>query len=230
MIRARCLASPGALTAALEGLLRRELSAPGQAPRAVMLAGGSTPLAAYGRLAADPPAAPPCQHILWCDDRHVPPDSPQSNYGHARPLLQALGIPAGRILRVWGELDLPAATRRYDEDLNAFLSKGGRITAGVLGLGADGHTASLFTPADVGNTSGTWAISVRRPDGLYGVSATRALLHRVERLVFVTAGADKRPMAEALLKRPTSIAAGLAVDGHPSVEIWTDPLAWPFPK
>lgn len=229
MVHARCLADVPALTTALAALLREEFGRSGPEPRAVMLAGGSTPLAAYAQLAEHPPVAADSLHLLWSDDRHVPAESPRSNYGNLRPLLQALALPPGRVLRVHGELPLADAARRYDQDLATFLGRGGKIPLGLLGLGADGHTASLFTAEDVRSCAGTWAIPVHRPDGLDGISVTAALLKKVERLVFVVTGPEKRPMAGALLRQPPSIAAGLAVAGHRGVEIWTDPAAWPFP-
>lgn len=228
VIRARLFASTEALSAALADMLRAACASGDPAPHGIMLAGGSTPMAAYARVAALPPTASPGLHLLWSDDRHVPAADPRSNYGNMLGLVSALGIPPERVLQIHGELPLQQAAARYNADVAAFFDKGGRIRVGILGLGSDGHTASLFTPEDVARADHPWAVAVQRPDGLQGVSVTPAVLRKVERIVFVVAGAEKKAMAEALLRRSTTIAAGLAIEGHPAVELWTDPAAWPF--
>lgn len=228
LIRARCFADPSALARAVADLLAAQLAASSAEPQAVMLAGGTTPMAAYELLAQDPPVLAPSTHLLFSDDRHVRPDSPKSNYGNMLRMLRALRIPPERVFRVWGELGLADAAGRYNDELNQYLSRGGRVALGLLGLGADGHTASLFNRADVEAGAGAWAIPVKRPDGLNGVSVTSGFLRRVARVVFVVAGADKQVMAGRLLREPDSIAAGLAIKGHAAVELWTDTAAWPF--
>ncbi len=225
-IRARCWASADELAAALSDELAKAAALP--ATSAIMLAGGTTPLAAYARLTVQPPSIDPGLNILFSDDRHVPPDSPQSNFGQVRPMLEAWRLTDERILRVHGDDPLPQAALRYDRDLAHFVGNGGKIGLGLLGLGADGHTASLFSERHIAEAQDRWAIPVQRPDGLNGISVTPRLLREVKRLLFVVSGTGKRAMAERLLKEPSTIPAGLAVSGHPAVELWTDQDAWPF--
>ena len=227
-VRACCFADAHALAQAVARLLAEALASSSDTPAGVMLSGGSTPLAAYGLLAAAPPAVAPATRILFSDDRLVPPADARSNYGAMLPLLNALGLPEDRIVHVRGELPLDDAVSAYDRDLGRLVEAGGHIPLGLLGLGADGHTASLFTRAQVEQPRRTWATGVQRPDGLAGVSVTPAFLRRVDRLVFVVAGTAKRNMADLLIQSPARIAAGLAIAGHPAVEVWTDAEAWPF--
>jgi 6-phosphogluconolactonase/glucosamine-6-phosphate isomerase/deaminase len=63
---------------------------------------------------------------------------------------------------------------------------------------------------------------------MQGVSVTRDLLSRVDRILFLVAGADKREMARKLLKESLTIPAGLAVANNRSVELWCDEAAWPL--
>jgi 6-phosphogluconolactonase/glucosamine-6-phosphate isomerase/deaminase len=114
-------------------------------------------------------------------------DSPESNYLKARPLLDALRLPPQRLLRVRTELPLEDAAADYDRSLSALLAAVGSIGFGLLGLGA-GHTASLFSGADLERAREGPAIAVQRPDGLSAVSVTPELLAHVAEPLFVVAG------------------------------------------
>lgn len=227
MIRLKVFRDAAALTDAVVALLRAHFSPATEAAgcRAVMLAGGSTPMAAYRRIAESPFPVDPNLRILFSDDRHVPPDDAKSNFGNARPMLRALGIPDHRVTRVHGELPLEDAVDRFESDLHSLLGGGCRISLGLLGLGADGHTASLFSPAHLEEAREQLALGVDRPDGLQGVSTTPDFLSRVEQIVFLVAGADKQPMLKKLLHESASIPAGLAVAANRHVEVWADPAA-----
>lgn len=227
MIRLKIFKDADALSGAVAALLRAQMSPeprPG-AGRAIMLAGGTTPLAAYRLIAASPLAVDPHVRLFFSDDRLVPPDHPASNHGAALPMIEALGIPAHRVTRVRGELPFTAAVDRYESDLRALLGEASGIPLGLLGLGADGHTASLFTPDDIARSRERLAVGVDRPDGLRGVSVTPDLLRHVGKLVFLVSGAGKRAMLRRLLRDASSLTAGLAIAGHPDVEIWADPAA-----
>lgn len=228
MMRTLCFADDAALSGELARTLAASLAGPFTSPTGIMLAGGSTPLAAYARLAGMKPAVDPNIRILFSDDRHVPPDHPQSNFKHIAPLLLQAGLAETQILRIRGELPLEDSVRDFAAQLSAFFAAGGVIPLGLLGLGADGHTASLFSNEDLKRAEGRLAVGVQRPDGLQGVSATPGVLARVQRLLFVVAGAGKKAMAEQLVRKPTALTAGLAVRGHRGTELWTDRAAWPM--
>ena len=123
----------------------------------VALSGGSTPRAMF-RLLAEPPfrdrVAWQRLTVFWGDERTVPPDNPDSNYGMAySELLSKVPVPADQIHRMRGELEPAEAAADYEATLRrAFRLAEGElpvIDVQLLGLGADGHTASLFpaTPA-----------------------------------------------------------------------------------
>lgn len=226
-MRVRRFDSRAELDAALAERIALALGDPGPGPAAVMLSGGSTPLEAYRRLARRPPPVSQGLYVLFSDERYVPSDDEASNYRQARPLIQALSLPEDRVLRARTELPLERAAEDYDGRLAALLSAGGHIGLGLLGLGADGHTASLFRMEDLARGQGRLAIAVQRPDGRGAVSVTPELLARVREPLFVVAGADKREALAALLDRRPDLVAWRAVAACPAIEVWADAQAHP---
>ena len=209
--------SRAALDAALAQRLGQAISANGAS--AIMLSGGTTPLPAYRALARGP-LPHDRLHILFSDERYVPSDSDASNYHQSRPLLDALALPATAVARVRTELPLDEAARDYERQLAALLDSGVRVGLGLLGLGADGHTASLFGAADLERARGHLAIAVHRPDGMSAVSVTPDLLARVEEPVFVVAGSGKHDALQALTAQDRNLTAWRAVQGCPRVQLW----------
>ena len=209
------------LDAALAERLGRALAAPGAS--AVMLAGGATPLPAYQVLARAGVRHDDRLHVLFSDERYVPQDSPRSNYYQARALLEVLALPPESLLRVPTEQPLDEAAADYDAQLSALLSSGVHVGLGLLGLGADGHTASLFNEDDLARARGRYAIPVQRPDGLAAVSVTPDLLATVREPVFVVAGPGKEAALRALGEQDLALTAWRAVQGCEDVELWVAP-------
>lgn len=223
----RRFADRSQLQSAVEDRLQQVLTGAAGDHPAVMLSGGSTPIPAYVELAARRLVPAPGLALLFSDDRYVPSDSDQSNYHQSRALFTSLGVTAAQVLRIRTELPLAEATLDSERRLDQLLADDRRITLGLLGLGADGHTASLFSAADLAQAQGRLAISVHRPDGRDAVSVTPTVLERVDQLLFVVAGADKQTAVAALLRGQPDLTAWQAVRGCRSVEVWADAAASP---
>jgi 6-phosphogluconolactonase len=224
-ITLRRFATRAELQTAVEERLQQVLTgAAGDRP-AVMLSGGSTPIPAYQTLATRRLKPAPGLALLFSDDRYVPSDSDQSNYHQSRALFTSLGVSPDQVLRIRTELPLADATADSEQRLTQLLDGGRRIQLGLLGMGADGHTCSLFSAADLERAHGRLAISVHRPDGRDAVSVTPTVLERVEQLVFLIAGADKRTALAGLLRRSSELTAWQAVRGCQAVEVWADATA-----
>src|SRR5262249_44001213 len=121
----------------------------------LVLSGGSTPRRVYARLAeADFPWDK--THLFWGDERAVPPDSTESNYRMVvESLLGKISIPSSHVHRIRGESEPRQAAEEYEEELRVFFENGRPVFDLILlGMGADGHTASLFP--------GTTALEERR--------------------------------------------------------------------
>lgn len=116
----------------------------------IALSGGNTPAPVYRRIAAEGRNLPWDQiRFTFGDERCVPPDDPQSNFRMAREnLFVPAGVPEKSIMRMRGEIDPQIAAQEYEDQLNAIaIESGERIYQHdliLLGLGEDGHTASLF--------------------------------------------------------------------------------------
>lgn len=214
------------LDTALAARLEQAIGAASAGGVAIMLSGGHTPLPAYRqlaeRLARNANPVPGTLYLLYSDDRYVPAGSEASNFHSTRPLLDALRLPEERVLRVRTELPLEQAALDYERRLRALLDQGVRIGLGLLGLGADGHTASLFRSEDLARARGRLAIAVQRPDGLAGISVTPEFLSHLAEPLFVVAGGGKQAAIRGLEREDPAIVAAQAVQGCPQAELWVD--------
>ncbi len=109
---------------------------------------------------------------------------------------------------------------RYHQDLRRFMNGNGRITLGLLGLGVDGHTASLFSSDDVARGDNLYAVAVSHDPKPDRISVTPELLRRVERLVILAVGSEKQDIVTRLIQTPDQVVAGLALRENSQVEIW----------
>jgi 6-phosphogluconolactonase len=168
----------------------------------IALAGGSTPKALY-QLLARPPYRERLDWSRWSvyfgDERASPPDDPESNYRMAREtLLDHVPIPPGRVHRMEAERpDLDAAAAEYSSLLEATLPLGPggapRLDCILLGIGADGHTASLFpgTPAlEVVDAWATRGLATYEPYDR--ITVTFPLINGGAAVAFLVAGESKR--------------------------------------
>jgi 6-phosphogluconolactonase len=209
-----------ALEDAAVGLLEDYFTFAGDSPHAVMLTGGRTPVGVYERLRQSPLEADGNLHVLISDERHVPLDSPENNFAKMLPAIEAAGIDSSRVMRVHTEQDLEAAAEQYDSELKAFIEAGGRISLGILGLGADGHVASLFSPKHIAEGRGRYAIAVPKEEPPNRISITSDLLKRAGRLVFLVAGVEKKAIVDKVAEARMQTVAEQALQGCANVELW----------
>jgi 6-phosphogluconolactonase len=151
----------------------------------VALSGGSTPRRAY-ELSAGLQADWSEVALWWGDERCVPPEDERSNFQLAREaLLDRLAGPPRAVHRIRGELDPAEAARLYDEELRDVT-----LDLVLLGLGPDGHTASLFPHDPALEEETRLAVSVQRPD-VARVTLTPPPLLAAGHVVFLVVGHDK---------------------------------------
>ncbi|HEU5097465.1 MAG TPA: 6-phosphogluconolactonase [Roseiflexaceae bacterium] len=197
----------------------------------VALSGGSTPRAIYQRLARPPLRDAvdwPNVHVFWGDERMVPPDDPESTYRMSRETLLAhVPIPAANIYPVSTVGGTPeAAAAAYQETIVAVLGADlPRFDLILLGIGPDGHTASLFPgQPEAARPSESLVVAVHnapKPPP-QRVTFTFKLINAAEHVVFVVAGADKAAALREVLQGPTDVARLPAQGVRPerTVAVW----------
>ncbi len=172
----------------------------------ITLAGGSTPRALYDLLAHDSYR----ERIDWADldvffgdERAVKPTHPDSNYGMAYDsLLAHVDVSIGRVHRMEADdLDVDAAASRYAEELPD------RLDVVILGLGTDGHTASLFPGGRALAEQGRLCVATQSPTGQRRMTLTLPALNAARHLLFLALGVDKQP-ALAAIKSGSRLPAG----------------------
>ena len=165
---------------------------------AVALAGGSTPKATYKVLARDHArdVGWPNVHVFFGDERTVPPDHEDSNYRMAREALLD-HVPVGSVHRMRGELPPDEAAALYEEELLAFFEEEPPVLDLVmLGIGGDGHTASLFPETSALEVTDRLAVANPVPKlDTTRVTLAAPVLNAARDINFLVAGEDK---AEAL--------------------------------
>jgi 6-phosphogluconolactonase len=183
----------------------------------VALSGGATPRRLYLQLGAEPYASRvqwPQIDVYWGDERAVPPDDPASNYCIAlQTLLDRVALRPERIHRIHGEDDPEAAAVAYERLLReAFATPAGppRDDAGarfdlvLLGLGTDGHTASLFPGGAALDERVRWVTAeVAPPLPPPRVTLTPPVLNAAAEVVFLVAGPEKAPALRQVLHGPS---------------------------
>jgi 6-phosphogluconolactonase len=201
-----------AAAAAAEFESRALAAVAGRGRFAVALSGGSTPRALFSLLAGDPYRTRlpwGTTHFFWGDERPVPPEDPDSNYGMARDtLLARVGVSASNVHRIPAEgPDGEAAAAAYEGTLKEFfrLGPGERPAFDLvyLGLGPDGHTASLFPGTRALHEQERLAVA-NWVGKLYSrrITLTAPALNAAACVVFLVAGEDKALPLKAVLEGP----------------------------
>ena len=174
----------------------------------VALAGGSTPRAAYTLLASESFASRvDWSRVLffWGDERCVPPDHSESNYRMAREaLLDHVPVPVQNMFRVLGEEEPVQAADTYEDVLRALF--GGpipRFDLVMLGMGGDGHTASLFPGTAAVHEPVRWVVAHRVEElDAWRVTLTPVVLNAAANVLFVVSGRGKAERLREVLEGP----------------------------
>lgn len=175
----------------------------------VALSGGSTPKALY-QLLVDLDVPWSRIHFFWSDERHVPPDHPDSNYRMAyEAMLSRVPVPEHNIHRVHGENpDAAEAAREYEQTLLP-------LDLLLLGLGSDGHTASIFPGSEVLHetkrlVAALWVEKLNT----YRITMTLPLINNSAAVLFLISGAEKAGIVKEVLEGPKQYPAQFVQPTH----------------
>jgi len=212
-----------------------ELSAAAIAARGVFtlaLSGGSTPKKLYALLAKDPAFATfpwAKTQLFFGDERHVPPDHAESNFRMVKESLLSSGlVPEGSIHRVFGELaDAAQAAAEYEAGMrrafvgDARLGDMPRFDVVLLGMGPDGHTASLFPGSAALEEQTKWVVAnwveKFKTDR---ITFTFPVLNAARAVLLLVAGADKAPMLKQVLGDARGTYPVERVQPRDGVKVW----------
>jgi len=225
--------------AAAERFVDYEYAFHGEPERfSVALAGGKTPRRVYELLATERfMHRVEWDHVdlFFGDERCVPPDHPDSNYAMAyESLISKVPIPAKNVHRIIGESDPEESAKLYENQLKTFFAgvSWPRFDLVLLGMGEDGHTASLFPGSDALAEKTKWVVATK-PEGSmrYRITLTVPVFNQAARIMFLVTGAGKAGrLAQVLYPRPDAgpvpAQAIKPVDG--SLEWLVDSAATPL--
>lgn len=197
--------------AAREELIQTARAAIAERARfSVALSGGSTPRRLYASL-VDAKLPWGMVHVFFGDERHVSPDHPDSNFRMAREsLLSKIAIPRANVHRIQAEIgDAENAAREYEAELRrSFELRPGelpRLDLVLLGLGADGHTASLF-PGTSALKEETHLVAATWVEKLAAqrITLTISVINNAARVIFLVCGEDKARVLRSVLSNDSA--------------------------
>lgn len=173
----------------------------------VALSGGNTPRAVYSLLAEEHKDLHWDKiHVFFGDERHVPPDHPDSNFRMAsESLLSRVAIPDKNVYRIRAELEPEAAAKEYDDQLAGFFQlinhDWPRFDLVFLGLGDDGHTASLFPGSSaLSDVSSRVAANWVEKFQTFRITLTFPVLNHAANVIFLISGESKAQILSAVLR------------------------------
>jgi len=201
----------------------------------VALSGGSTPRDTYLRLGTEALVSKVMWsrvQVLWGDERCVPPDHVDSNYRMAREtLLDRVPVPAANVHRIHGEDDPATAAEAYEATLRALLRTpaGARIDLVLLGLGEDGHTASLFPGSAAVHEQTRWVMAARAgAASMWRITLTPAVINAAAEVLFLVSGGAKAGILRRVLegtRRPQDLPAQAIAPSNGRVRWYVDTAA-----
>ena len=171
----------------------------------VALSGGGTPRGVYRLLGKGPENTEidwTRVHLYFGDERMVPPTDEESNYRMVyAELISRIPIPAENVHRIRGEMPAPEAAASYAKELSAiFTGKDNTFDLVLLGVGEDGHTASLFPGTDAVNETNEPVTAVYVPShGAWRTTLTLPIINRSRDVRFIVAGSGKAEIIRRLL-------------------------------
>jgi 6-phosphogluconolactonase len=176
---------------------------------AVAFSGGATPESLYALLATDSFSARiewDKVHVFWGDERCVPPNDVDSNFRMAKyALLDHVPLPKENIHRILGERQPDQAAAEYDTELRAFFggtaSLNPRFDLVLLGMGADGHTASLFPHTAALEAQHTWVVANYVDEmHVWRITLTPSAINAAANVVFLVSGSSKANRLKQVLE------------------------------
>ncbi len=198
----------------------------------IALSGGSTPKILFEHLAKNFSEKIDWQkvHLYWGDERCVPPNHEDSNYGMTySKLIQHITIPESNVHRVLGENDPTGEADRYGKKIewNLPLKNGLPIfDLVILGMGGDGHTASIFPhQMELMDSSETCGVATHPDSGQQRITITGNVINAAKQIHFLVTGASKKPVLGEIFNQKGNYKTYPA-SYVKNAQWWMDEEAW----
>ncbi len=169
----------------------------------IALSGGNTPKSWFDHLAAVHKNDIPWQklHLYWGDERCVPPEHPDSNFGMTKlHLLDHVAFPENNIHRIMGERSPDEEAKRYEAKIMTNLGENPVLDLIILGMGDDGHTASIF-PHEIKlwHAPSLTVLASHPETGQHRISITGNVINKASSVAFLVSGSGKQQKVEEII-------------------------------
>lgn len=187
----------------------------------VALSGGSTPKAIYKKVVLTKELDWTKVFLFWSDERAVPADHPDSNYHMAMEFFGKLPIPPGQIFRMKAEVDIEKNAKDYEEKIQHYAGKH-LFDLVMLGVGEDGHTASLFPNTTALSIEDRLVVSNYVPaKNTYRMTFTFPCINRSAKIAIYALGKSKQEIVSKVLHAPIISSYPSSRIGTPeSIALW----------
>jgi len=206
----------------IEALIQkmRALVSSSQEKYHVCLAGGKTPKAFYEKLSLQ--ESFPWEKIIWWigDERCVSPDSPRRNeYMIQEAFLSNSYIDTRFQLKSWGDTKVSSmAAKRYEKEMLEEMGNSPRFDLVLLGVGYDGHTASLFPEAEALYVNDSWTTTACAPDGEERLTLTFLAFSKAREVLFLADSKDKKDILKRFQEKDLSLPCSMVQ--NPQTSLW----------
>jgi 6-phosphogluconolactonase len=182
-------------------------------PVTIALSGGSSPRLLFSTLGDNYSANTDWNyvHFFWGDERCVPPDDAESNFGATKiALLDKIKIPRANIHRIKGEAVPEREAVRYSGEIKKIVRSGNNLPVFdliILGLGEDGHTASIFPQnRELLFSDKIYEVAVHPLSGQKRVTITGPVINNADKIVFLVTGAGKAKIVADIIEKPGEVS------------------------
>ena len=192
----------------------------------LVLTGGGTAKAVYEVMGAAPPDGIAELEILYSDERCVPPDDAESNYGMTKQLLlDPAGVPAELVHRMRGEDPPDEGADRYHDEIKPLVERG--LDLMLLGMGADAHVGAMFPGSPGLSDTERLCRAVDRPDGMQGLTLTPPAMLSAKKILLLVTGEAKAQTVARVVKgnEPVSDCPARIVAPHSDATFLLDEAA-----
>jgi len=195
------------------------------------LSGGNTPRTLYRILSTKYQDRIPWErvHLFWGDERYVPSEDARSNYRTVREgLLNRIRIPVGNVHPMRTDFRDPAdAAKTYETVLrDYFVAPWPSLNLVLLGLGADGHTASLFPNSQILQEGERWVMAVTTDiEPRVRLTLTLPVIAHADQIFLLVVGGDKAKALQQTLTGKSDLPAAKLFAERPDIVFWTDETA-----